>query len=59
MVGNSSRLWSVSGKGAGHHGDRPVEGPGAVEKLEVEGSGCLTVNFAAGGGLKGHACDEG
>lgn len=36
-----------------------VEGAGAVEELEVEGYGCLAVDFAVWGGLHGHSRDGG
>jgi len=36
-----------------------VEGAGAVEELEVEGYGCLAVNFAVWGGLHRHFRDGG
>lgn len=36
-----------------------VKGAGAVEKLEVEGYGCLAVDFTVWGRLHRHLCDCG
>ena len=47
--GSESR--SEGGDGRDHE---PVECACAVEELEVEGGGCLSVDFASGGGLHGH-----
>ena len=47
----------VSGGGWGRGGGKiPVEGSGAVEEFEEEGSGGLTVDFSAGASLHGHCC---